>query len=78
MNSLMSAPAENVKMLVDAITTERISSLSWQCFQSPMNSLISCGLIGFAGGRLSQMMPTWPRVSSSTVSFCSKPASGCG
>ena len=48
MNSLMSAPAENVKMLVEAITTERISLLSLQCFQSSMNSWIRAGLMGLA------------------------------
>ena len=76
--SLMSAPAENVKMLLDAITTARISLLSWQCFQRAPNSWISCGLIGFAGGRLSQITATSPRVSSSTVSLCSKSESGWG
>ena len=78
MNSLMSAPAENVKMFDDAITTERICELSWQCFHTSPNSVITCGLSGFAGGRFSQMIATSPRVSSSTVSFWSKSASGCG
>ncbi len=74
----MSAPAENVKMLLEASTTERISLLSLQCFHSAPNSWISCGLSGFAGGRFSQITATSPRVSSSTVSFCSNPGSGCG
>src|SRR5918912_1368418 len=34
--------------------------------------------MGFAGGRLSQITATGPRVSSSTVSFCSNPESGRG
>ena len=78
MNSLMSAPAENVKMLLDAITTERISVLSSQCFHSSPNSWISCGLSGFAGRPVEPDDRDSPRVSSSTVSFCSNPGSGCG
>ena len=65
-NSLMSAPAEKVKMFDEAITTAR----SWPStsFHSSASSLTTCGEIGLAGGRLSQMIPTSPRVSSAMVS----------
>src|SRR3954471_8312015 len=75
-NSLMSAPAENVKMFDDANTSTR--SFPSTCCHSDASSSITCGDRGLAGGRLSQQMPTSPRVSSAIVSrpFCSP--SGCG
>ncbi len=74
-NSLMSAPAENVKMFDEANTTARsFPSISPQ---SSVSSRITAGDSGFAGGRLSHTMPTSSRVSSAIVSRdC--PSSGSG
>ena len=74
----MSAPAEKTAKLDDAITAEWISSRDSISSQTAVRSRIICGEIGFVGGRLSQMIAISSRVSSSTVSFCSKPSSGCG
>ena len=73
-NSLRSAPAEKVKMFEEAITTAR--SLPSISAHSSASSLTSCGEIAFVGGRLSQMIPTSPRVSSAMVSR-DWPSSGC-
>jgi hypothetical protein len=74
-NSLMSAPALNVKMLDEAITSAR--ALPSTASQTSIRSRIACGESGFAGGRFSHAIATSPRVSSSTVSRWS-PGSGCG
>ncbi len=74
-NSLMSAPAENVKMFDDATTTAR-SFPSILPHRSP-SSLRTCGDSGLAGGRLSHRMPVSPRVSSAIVSY-DESESGCG
>ena len=50
-NSLMSAPAANVKMFDDAITIAR--GLPSTCFQASASSLMTGGDSGFIGGRLS-------------------------
>ena len=71
----MSAPAENVKMFELANTTAR--SLPSISPHSSASSPTTCGDSGFAGGRLSQTIPTSPRVSSATVSR-DWPSSGCG
>src|SRR3954471_4182288 len=75
-NSLMSAPAENVKMFDEANTSTR--SLPSTSCHSDASSSITCGESGFAGGRLSQQMPTSPRVSSAIVSRPPWSPSGCG
>src|SRR3954469_7254403 len=75
-NSLMSAPAENVKMFDDANTSTR--SLPSTSCHSDASSSITCGDSGLAGGRLSQQMPISPRVSSAIVSRPSWSPSGCG
>ena len=74
-NSLMSAPAENVKMLDEAMTTAR--ALPSSSFHSSASSRITCGESGLAGGRLSHTIAMSPRLSSAIVSRdC--PSSGCG
>ena len=75
-NSLMSAPAEKVKMFEEAITSARTLAVDLPP-TARIRSRTACGESGLAGGRLSQAMPTSPRVSSRTVSRWS-PASGCG
>ena len=62
-------------MFDEAKTTAR--SLPSISSHSSASSLITCGESGLAGGRLSQMMPTSPRVSSAIVSR-DWPSSGCG
>jgi hypothetical protein len=74
-NSLMSAPAENVKMFDEARTTAR--ALPSSSFQTPDSSRISCGESGFAGGRLSHTITTSSRVSTAIVSWAPS-WSGCG
>ena len=74
-NSLMSAPAENVKMFEEAKTSARTLP-STSCHRSA-SSRMTCGESGLAGGRLSHAMPMSPRVSSSTVSR-DWPSSGWG
>ena len=74
-NSLMSAPAQKVKMFDEAITSARtVPSTS---SQSEIRSRTASGESGLAGGRLSHATATSPRVSSRTVSRCS-PSSGRG
>ena len=65
-NSLMSAPALNVKMFEEAITSAR--ALPPTSSQRSIRSRTACGESGFAGGRFSHAIATSPRVSSSTVS----------
>ena len=62
-------------MFDEAMTTAR-SLPSISCHSS-VSSRMTCGDSGLAGGRLSQTIPTSPRVSSATVS-CAWPSSGCG
>ena len=71
----MSAPALNVKMFDEAITSAR--TLPPTCSQTEIRSRTAWGESGLAGGRLSHAIATSPRVSTSTVSRWS-PASGCG
>jgi hypothetical protein len=74
-NSLMSAPALNVKMFEEASTsTLALPSIS---SHSEIRSRTAWGESGLAGGRLSQAIAMSPRVSSRTVSRWS-PASGWG
>ena len=75
LNSLMSAPAQNVKMFDEASTNAR--TLPSRFSQRSIRSRTACGESGFAGGRLSHAIAMSSRVSSSTVSRCS-PGSGCG
>ena len=74
-NSLMSAPAENVKMFDEATTTAR--ALPSSSFQSSASSRITCGESGLAGGRLSHTIAMSPRVSRTIVSS-DLPSSGWG
>ena len=74
-NSLMSAPAQNVKMFDEASTSARTLPSTFS--QRSISSRTACGESGFAGGRLSHAIAMSSRVSSSTVSRCS-PGSGCG
>ena len=74
-NSLMSAPAENVKMFDEANTSAR--RLPSTSCQSSASSLMTCGEIALVGGLFSQTMPMSPRVSSAIASR-DWPSSGCG
>src|SRR5215217_7339445 len=74
-NSLMSAPAQKVKMFDEAITSAL--TLPSTSSQIEIRSRTACGDSGFVGGRFSHAIATSPRVSSRAVSRWS-PASGCG
>ena len=75
-NSLMSAPAENVNGFDDAMITTRAWPSS--SFHASPSSRMTCGESGLAGGRLSHTIAmSWSRVSTSSVSF-ERCSSACG
>jgi hypothetical protein len=73
-NDLMSAPAQNTCGFADAMTSARTVPPSRTCSQTRRRSSTTFGESAFIGGLSSHAIAISPRVSSVTVSPCSKPS----